>query len=421
MTNDEMLGQSIGTWLRDDADHHVQDHLAEVLAMTSTTRQRPAWSSLERWLPVDLAVRRSPFDRFSPMRPLALALVIALLLAALVAISIGAQRQVADPYGLAGTGSFVYESAGDIYVANADGSDPRPIVTGPSKDLGPWYANDGSRIAFVREVSPDRLHLVGANADGGDVRVLTKEPLTAPDWWDWSGDGAHMVVLHTVDSVRRLSILAVDGSGTMTNLELGDIRPDRPMWRPTDSQEVIFRGYTDAGRSVTLYSIQRDGTGLKAIAPVLTEPFSYQEMHLSPDGTRATYWNWEADQSDDAVGPWIHVLDLVTGKDTRMAFGAASDGGLSPQFSPDGASLLLVRGDPARLVVAPVDGSSAGRSIGPPFDVYENPHVFGFSPDGTKVVLTIERSGEAWLIDVADGTFVELDSLGYYPGWQRMP
>ena len=104
-----------------------------------------------------------------------------------------------------------------------------------------------------------------------------------------------------------------------------------------------------------------------------------------------------------------------------MAFDAASDGELTPQFSPDGASLLFTRGDPARLVVAPVDGSSAGRPIGPEFATYDNPHVFGFSPDGTKVVLTIERSGEAWLIDVADGTFVEVQSLGFYPSWQRTP
>ena len=34
------------------AAHRVPGHLDAVLQETSTMRQRPAWSSLERWLPV---------------------------------------------------------------------------------------------------------------------------------------------------------------------------------------------------------------------------------------------------------------------------------------------------------------------------------------------------------------------------------
>jgi hypothetical protein len=421
MTTNDPFERRLVMWLDEDAVGHVPTHLDEVLAQSAVTRQRAWWSSLERWLPVDLASPRSVMDRIFPMRPLALLVALVFLLAALVAISIGTQRRAADPYGIAGNGSFVYESDGDIYLADQDGSNPRSIVTGPSRDLGPVYAYDGGRFAFVREVSPDHLHLVAADADGSDVRVLTKEQLQAPDWWDWSADGDEIVVLHTVDGQRRLSILATDGSGSLTTLELGTIEPDRPMWRPTHGDEIIFRGFTQARGSVTLYSVRRDGTGLRAIAPLRSEEFSYNDVYLSSDGTRATYWNWDLDQSDDGAGPWIHILDVETGTDTRMAFDPASDGELSPQFSPDGASLLFIRGIPSRLVIAPVDGSTAGRSIGPTFETYDNPHVFGFSPDGTKVILTIERSGEAWLVDVADGTFVEVDSLGFYASWQRTP
>ena len=57
MTTNDVFGRNLSTWLHEDAEHHVPDHLAEVLQRTAVTRQRPAWSSLERWLPMDTTLR----------------------------------------------------------------------------------------------------------------------------------------------------------------------------------------------------------------------------------------------------------------------------------------------------------------------------------------------------------------------------
>ena len=65
------------------------DYLPDIVAQAGRTRQRPAWTFLERWLPMDIAVRRQGVPRaavlFAPV----------LLLAALLAVgvaSIGSQR-----------------------------------------------------------------------------------------------------------------------------------------------------------------------------------------------------------------------------------------------------------------------------------------------------------------------------------------
>ena len=50
----------MSAWLHEDATFRLPDHLDEVLAVTTVTRQRPAWSSLERWLPVDTTPRPAP-------------------------------------------------------------------------------------------------------------------------------------------------------------------------------------------------------------------------------------------------------------------------------------------------------------------------------------------------------------------------
>ena len=58
-------------WLHEDAEHRVPDHLDAVLRRTQTERQRPAWSSLERWLPVQTTLRLAPGpeDRLAPRGP----------------------------------------------------------------------------------------------------------------------------------------------------------------------------------------------------------------------------------------------------------------------------------------------------------------------------------------------------------------
>jgi hypothetical protein len=52
MTTDDRLEVTLTEWLNTESGYHLPDHLGEVVAQTAVTRQRPWWSSLERWLPV---------------------------------------------------------------------------------------------------------------------------------------------------------------------------------------------------------------------------------------------------------------------------------------------------------------------------------------------------------------------------------
>ena len=73
MTTNERFERGLSAWLHDDATFRVPDHLGEVLAVTQETRQRPAWSSLERWLPVDTTFRPRLFTVPSGARLIAVA------------------------------------------------------------------------------------------------------------------------------------------------------------------------------------------------------------------------------------------------------------------------------------------------------------------------------------------------------------
>ena len=90
MNRDETFDPTISDWLHADAEHRVPEHLDAVLRRTRTERQRPAWSSLERWLPLDTTLRARGVLGPQPRR---IALVIALLiaLAGLVIVAVGSR------------------------------------------------------------------------------------------------------------------------------------------------------------------------------------------------------------------------------------------------------------------------------------------------------------------------------------------
>ena len=99
MTTNEGFDRRLSTWLERDAVGHVPDHLDEVLLRTAATRQRPWWSSPERWLPMDLTSRATTFGPPRLGRLLVLAVLIALLAAAAL-LAVGTQRtRVPPPFG----------------------------------------------------------------------------------------------------------------------------------------------------------------------------------------------------------------------------------------------------------------------------------------------------------------------------------
>jgi hypothetical protein len=416
MTANERFDRTVADWLHEDARQHMPDHLADVLGRTSRTRQRPWWSSHERWLPLDTTFAR----RMPAMRPAWLLLIVFAALVAIVAISVVGSRTkpLPAPFGPAANGSMLFEDGGDISAAGPDGV-PRVLVGGATNDFSPWFAHDGTRFAFLREEGDELPRFMVADANGGNVRPLSAGALYQPDWWDWSPDGRQLIVFHTLDGQRALSILEADGSGRLTTLDLGPVVPEGwADFRPPDGREIVFRGRPSAGAPErTMYAIHPDGTGLRSIAPILSNDNAYNDTSIAPDGSRLLYWNWEADTSPDRMGAHTHSLDLVTGVDQPVTFDWTAESEVTAVFSPDGRNILLERQLPAQLLVVPADLSTRGTRIGPAFD-YQDPSRFGFSPDGLQVILSVGDSATQ-AYRVSDGA-----SLGQWPypvsTWQRL-
>jgi len=118
------------------------------------------------------------------------------------------------------------------------------------------------------------------------------------------------------------------------------------------------------------------------------------------------------------------VRDLDTGQDRLLDLYPLADSGYGPHVSPDGRSLVFeshsatTPGD-VQLVIAPADGSQSATPIGPSY--HKEDRAFDFSPDGTKVFLTVSSPPGTTIIDLATGDFaLTKQAIPSVPSWQRL-
>ena len=127
----------------------IPEYFDDMLQQTAQARQRPAWSALERWLPMGVIARPLPL-RPMPWRLIAIVALVGLLAAATL-VYVGTQRHVPPPFGLAANGALAIGTTdGDIVSVDPDTGKTTPLITGSTVDGGPYFSNDGLRLHLAR-------------------------------------------------------------------------------------------------------------------------------------------------------------------------------------------------------------------------------------------------------------------------------
>jgi Tol biopolymer transport system component len=409
MTAEQRFERSLPALLEELGESSLPDYRDSLLGRTAAMRQRPAWTFPERWIPVDITMRRVTVAPFN-WRLLALAALLVLAGVAIAIVGAAANRRLpAPPYGPAANGLIAYAEMGDIYLGDPATGDSSPIISGFEVDQFPGFSRDGTKMGFVRMAPFVGHYLMEANADGSDIHKVTPQPFDAISAGDVTGDNRFEVVASEVDGRSTLSIIDI-AHGSVRILDVG-MPAMEPRFRPPDGREILFeRGNGDHA----MYLVDIDGGTPRRLA------LGGGPMY-SPDGSRIAYFIIEnRPNSTEILKVRLHVMN-ADGTDDRILADEAGIWYQNPrEWSPDGSSVLVIRGyhDGRRtLAVVPADGSGLGVEYMVPIVGDWGPT--GWSPDGRFIYFAGDEATEATLIDTLKGSTRPVP-LWYTSAWQRL-
>ena len=400
------------------APARVPDYFDDLLRATARTRQRPAWSSLERWLPMDLALPSAP-GRARPLAGLALLGLVALLVIAALLAFVGSRPpRVPPPFGPAANGAMYYTSAtGDILSMDPLNGASTAVLAGLKAD-GVLPSRDGLRIAVTGKVIGGE-QLSVADADGKHSHAL---PGTYANFSeiDWSPNDVQVAIVSEVAGVPSITILEADGSKA-TALKVG--LEVHNFWYLPDGR-LAFHGTSITGpKTYGLYVVDPNvAAASRSIVPTSTVD-NWLGMSPSQDGTRVVYHKWVDDPIEHGR---IHVIDVASGTDTTVLVTGTvpAEEFEDATFSPDGQSILFKRftpDDKVRLAVVPAAGG-APISIGPAVHFDVSPNAL-YSPDGRSVIAWYPSLHQLWLLDPTGNAAADRQltaPVTDVPTWQRL-
>ena len=170
---------------------------------------------------------------------------------------------------------------GDIFVMNADGSNPTPLTATTENDAAPAWSPDGNRLVFTREFTRTEISLFLLTLPALQVTRLTTG--TVDYAADWSPDGQRLAFSSARDGDLDLYVMNL-GSMTITQVTQNDYVDSSPVWSPDGTKLLAHaQGHSNSGQR-QLYTINADGTQQQFL-PV----YSAGDYDWSPDGASIVY------------------------------------------------------------------------------------------------------------------------------------
>jgi Tol biopolymer transport system component len=190
------------------------------------------------------------------------------------------------------------------------------------------FPNDGQNGRYTWDLTP-YMNIYESNLDGSEMKPLTTGPSYHAEC-AYSPDGSRIVYASNEDGYMNLYTMKSDGSDVRQVTYTTNCYNGGPFFSP-DGQKIIFRSDRDIPHYLQIYVIDADGNNERQVT-------DNDAVNWAP------YWhpNGEVIAYTTSIhGHYlyqIYLLNLVTGAESRLTYGKCFDG--LPVFSPDGQQLL---------------------------------------------------------------------------------
>jgi Tol biopolymer transport system component len=176
----------------------------------------------------------------------------------------------------------------------------------------------------------------GSSPPGSEAATSTSSAATTTDQVGTAVDADAIVVQASSPEGDGAFLLASDGT-VGRRLDLGDHSGKHPDWSP-DGATVVFVDDNDG----SLWSVGVDGSAPRQLLTCDEGCYYLDFPDFSPDGSRLAYTRYEPPVGDGPPSASsIRILDLVTGKSTKVTQSEQPELVDVARWSPDGTQLVI--------------------------------------------------------------------------------
>lgn len=231
----------------------------------------------------------------------------------------------------------------EVYVMEADGSNPVNLTNDAANDQFPTVSPDGTRIAFTSN-RDGNTEIYVMNADGTGVVNVTNN-VAEDQLAAWSPDGSQLLFTSDRSGDQQIYVMNADGSGVTNLTNTAGSDHAYASWSP-DGTRILFA--TDRDGDAEIYVMNADGSGQTNLT---NDPAVDIFPSWSPDGTRILFTT-----TRDGDGE-IYVMDADGSDPTNLSNNAATD--QLGSWSPDGTQIVFGtdRDGDTEIYVMNADGS----------------------------------------------------------------